>query len=64
MIVTQIHVIPLKNGLWRPVEMTRERARWWYRAWRQWFDNKGKRLAISPEMWQGQKIRQFRLRFE
>jgi hypothetical protein len=46
-----VHVIPLKNGLWRTVMMTPSRAAWWQRAYDAWWAKKGNRLAISPEMW-------------
>jgi hypothetical protein len=46
-----VHVIPLKNGLWRVVSMTPDRAAWWHRAYDEWWNRKGNRLAISPEMW-------------
>ena len=46
-----VHVIPLKNGLWRAVRMTSERYARWKSAWDHWFALKGERLAISPEMW-------------
>jgi len=47
----KVHVIPLKNGLWRAVFMSDHRYEWWNRAYGEWFKRKGNRLAISPEMW-------------
>jgi hypothetical protein len=41
----------MKNGLWRTCMMTDARNRRWTKAWRTWYDKKGHRLAISPEMW-------------
>jgi hypothetical protein len=46
-----VHVIPLKNGLWKVAVMTPGRAARWRRAWDAWWQRKGRRLAISPEMW-------------
>lgn len=46
-----IHVIPLKNSLWRVVPMTSTRADRWSQAHRLWWNRKGHRLSISPEMW-------------
>lgn len=61
---TEMHVIPLKNGLWRVVNVSAiperiEGAAWlspemfqlWSIAYRLWWATKGRRLAISPEMW-------------
>jgi hypothetical protein len=44
-------VLPLKNGLWKCRRMTPSRVERWRRAWKGWWDRKGVRLAISPEMW-------------
>jgi len=46
-----VHVIPLKNGMWRTVEMSDKRHAWWLLRYRRWWATKGKRLFISPEMW-------------
>jgi hypothetical protein len=59
-----VHVIPLKNGLWRTVHVggeprVIEGAVWlseltfarWERAYDAWWARKGERLSISPEMW-------------
>lgn len=46
-----VYVIPLKNGLWRTVRMTLARHKWWECAYREWWNRKGNRLAVSPEMW-------------
>lgn len=58
-------VIPLKAGTWRVVvlsdvpqvewkapRLTSRRYEAWRRAYREWWDRKGHRLALSPEMWQ------------
>ena len=44
-------VIPLKNGMWRAVRMSKARHKWWQVAWRQWWEKKGHKLERSPEMW-------------
>lgn len=44
-------MIPLKNGRWRVVQMTPERYARWSLAYRRWWATKGRRLALSPEMW-------------
>lgn len=41
----------MKNGLWRVAQMTNRRHERWREAYRQWYDVKGYRLAVSPEMW-------------
>ena len=47
----KVYVLPLKNGMWRVSRMNEARHGWWVRAWRAWWDRKGHRLEISPEMW-------------
>lgn len=44
-------VIPLKSGNWKTVVMSDDRYRRWYAAYRRWWNSKGHRLSISPEMW-------------
>jgi hypothetical protein len=59
-----IRIIPLKNGCWRVVQVSdnahpikgavrlspQAYARWTV-AYQEWWERKGQRLAISPEMW-------------
>lgn len=60
----EFHVIPIKSGLWRVVNVSEEPQRlagsvWlsprmfrlWRIAYRRWYVTKGHRLASSPEMW-------------
>lgn len=46
-----VYVIPLKDGRWRVVRMSDARHAHWMLVWRRWWATKGRRLAISPEMW-------------
>jgi diadenosine tetraphosphate (Ap4A) HIT family hydrolase len=59
-----IHVIPLKSGCWRVVQVGEKPSPikgmvWlspqmlarWTKAYQEWWERKGQRLAISPEMW-------------
>lgn len=62
--LVQMWVLPRKDGRWRLVAVARfkvrhPRALWitprrlaaWERAYREWYDRAGWRLAHSPEMW-------------
>jgi len=64
MIKILIVTLPLKNGTWRNVHVSEqpydvEGTVWlspkmmsqWAAAYRIWWEKKGNRLAISPEMW-------------
>lgn len=46
-----VAIIPLKNGLWKVATMSPTRYARWSLAYRTWYSRKGRRLAISPEMW-------------
>jgi hypothetical protein len=59
-----VHVIPLKNGCWRVVRVGGDPAfqagsvwlsipayQRWERAYAEWWNRKGNRLSVSPEMW-------------
>ena len=46
-----LYRLPTKGGEWRVRRMSQRRLRQWVTAWAKWYAVKGRRLAISPEMW-------------
>jgi len=46
-----VHVLPRKRGDWVVRQLTKRQIREWIRVWDTWYQDRGCRLAISPEMW-------------
>lgn len=47
----RVYVIPTRDGRWAVRRWKRKTFRRWYALYREWWEEKGHRLAISPEMW-------------
>ena len=43
--------LPKKDGTFKDYLLTPQRLEWWKRAFHEWWQRKGHRLARSPEMW-------------
>ena len=50
--VLVLYRLPTKGGEWRVRRMSPQRLRQWVTAWAKWWAKQGRRLAISPEMWE------------